>query len=176
MVAVETSDPRLRVAALRHRGGQAWSGAVVNRNHRTVSLRLDFEGQSPPAMLAKYVFDPTQVPQHPFSDLPGPVGTLALEARHLSDRVGPGTLTVYTSRIDTPPPVAVRDLHVQHQADGRDRLTWRPSPEPDLCYYRVYRGETQMGWVQSVCLQRADFPNSLPLKVLRRVLSRAYSA
>jgi len=30
--------------------------------------------------------------------------------------------------------------------------------------------------VQSVCLQRADFPNSLPLKVLRRVLSRAYSA
>ena len=96
-------------------------------------------------MLAKYVFDPTQVPQHPFGDLPGPVGTLALEARHLSDRVGPGTLTVYTSRIDTPPPVAVRDLHVQHQADGRDHLTWTPSPEPDCCYYRVYRGKTQLG-------------------------------
>ena len=78
VVAVETSDPRLRVAALRHRGGQAWSVAVVNRNHRTVSLRLDFEGQSPPAALAKYVFDPAQVPQHPFGDLPGPVGTLAL--------------------------------------------------------------------------------------------------
>ena len=32
------------------------------------------------------------------------------DARHLSDRLGPGSLTVYTSRLDTHPPVAVRGL------------------------------------------------------------------
>ncbi|MGC8638565.1 MAG: hypothetical protein ACP5XB_01660 [Isosphaeraceae bacterium] len=144
VVAVKTSDPRLRVAALRH-GDQAWSIAVVNRNHRPVSLRFDFEGQSPPVALAKYLFDPTHVPQHAFGDLPGPDGMVTVSSTHPSDVVGPGTLTVYTTRTDTRPPAAVRDMHVEHRADGRDHLTWKPSPEPDLCYYRVYRGKTQLG-------------------------------
>ena len=144
---METADPRLRVAAMHHHEGRAWSIAIVNRNPRSVPIRLDIEGPSPAghATLTKYVFDPAHVPQHPFGDLPAPVGSVALESGKLSDRVGPGTLTVYTSRLDTQPPAAVHGLNVQHQADGRDHLTWTPSPEPDLCYYRVYRGQTQLG-------------------------------
>lgn len=56
----------------------------------------------------------------------------------LSDRVGPTTLTVYTTAADEEAPPAVRDVRVEAAARGV-RVTWRPSPSTDLCYYRVYR-------------------------------------
>ena len=144
VVAVESGDPRLRVAALRH-DGNAWSIVVVNRNGRDVPLRLAFDGEAPDGTLLKHVYDPAHVVQHPFGDLPGPTGTVALESGRLNDRLAAGTLTVYTSRVDARPPARVQGLKVEHTAGNRDHLTWSASPEPDLCYYRVFRGTTQLG-------------------------------
>ena len=145
IVATESSDPRLRIAALRRGDGREWSLAVVNRNHRPVSVRLDWQGPAPSNGLAKYAFDPAHVSQNPFGDLPGPVGTVLVKDGSLSECVGPMSLTVYTTHNDTQPPAAIRDVRMTSQGDGRDRLTWPPSAEPDLCYYRVYRGTTQLG-------------------------------
>ena len=107
VVAVETGDPRLRVAALQH-DGDAWSIAVVNRNSRDVPLRLAFDGGISAGTFSKSVYDPAHVPQHPFGDLPGPTGTVALESGRLDDRLAAGTLTVYTSRVDTQAPAGCR--------------------------------------------------------------------
>jgi hypothetical protein len=147
VVAVATDDPRLRAAALRHGEGpdESWSIAVVNRNRRAVPLRLAFEGAAPSGTLLKYVYDPAHVAQNPFGDLPGPAGTLTLASGRLADQLAPSSLTVYTTRVDTQAPGPVRGLKVEHTPDGRDRLTWLPAPEPDLCYYRVFHGETQLG-------------------------------
>jgi hypothetical protein len=147
VVAVETGDPRLRVAALRHGEGptETWSIAVVNRNPRAVPLRLAFDGAAPSGTLLKYVYDPAHVPQDPFGDLPAPVGTRTLASGRLADYLAAGTLTVYTTRVDTRPPGPVRGLKVERTTVGRDRLTWAHGPEPDLCYYCVFRGKTQLG-------------------------------
>lgn len=34
----------------------------------------------------------------------------------------------------------MRGLKVETAPDGKRTLTWEASPEPDFCYYRVYRG------------------------------------
>jgi len=58
----------------------------------------------------------------------------------LTDTVGPLTLTVYTTACDDDPPAPVQGLKVE-SADGRNRLSWQPSPDKDLCYYRLYRSD-----------------------------------
>ncbi|MHC5053135.1 MAG: hypothetical protein ACYTKD_00280 [Planctomycetota bacterium] len=143
VVEVETSDPRLRAAALRHRGSNTWSVAVVNRNARDAALRLSFEGLAPEefalsARLRKYVYDPARVPQHPFGDLQEPERTVRMTGGRLADTVGAGCLVVYTSAFDDDAPARVRDLRVVATGNGT-RLSWRASDEADLCYYRVYR-------------------------------------
>ncbi len=145
VVAVETNDPRLRAAALRHRDGGTWSIAIVNRNQRDVPLHLTFQGDTPRASLRKYVHDPAHPAQHPFGDLPGPTATIDLRDGRLTDTLAAGTLTVYTSDFDARPPARVAGLKIDRAADGRDRLTWTPSPEADLCYYRIFCDDKQIG-------------------------------
>ena len=138
VVAVEASDPRIRAAALRHHGNNTWSIAVVNRNKADVPLALTLEGGSAGKAFRKYVYDPAAVPQHPFGDLQPPAGKVSLKDGRLTDTVGAGTLTVYTTACDDEPPAPVRGLKATIAA-GKPRLQWQPSREPDLCYYRIYR-------------------------------------
>jgi hypothetical protein len=137
---VSGNDPRVRVAALRHHGANTWSFAAVNRNARPVDLSLELGGIAPTSVaLRKYVYDPTSVPQHPFGDLQPPAGTVAMVNSQLEDTLGPSTITVYTSACDGTPPAPVEGLCVSRPPDGDVVLSWRPSPAPDLCYYRIYR-------------------------------------
>lgn len=134
---VGSSDPRVRAAAVEHHGTKTYSVAVVNRNKVPIELRLRLPLK---ARLRKYVYDPANVPFHPFGDLQEPAGTIDLD-RELTDTVGAGCLVVYTTAYDSRPPAAVRDLTV----DGEGRLEWEPNEEQDLCYYRLYRSGEQIG-------------------------------
>jgi hypothetical protein len=71
----------------------------------------------------------------------------------LVDTVEAGTLAVYTTAYDDAAPAAVRGLEVQQIRDtrltgataGANRLTWTPSAESDLCYYRIYHNGVRIG-------------------------------
>jgi len=138
---VSTSDPRLRVAALRRQGQGSWSIAVVNRNRRAVRVALVIEGAGPSSAFRKYVYDPRAVPQHPFGDLQGPESRVRMEDGRLDDGLRPMTLNLYTNACDDDPPAAVQGMKVEAIAGGRLHVTWHPSSEGDFCYYRVFRSD-----------------------------------
>jgi len=56
----------------------------------------------------------------------------------LSDSVGAGTLAVYTTAYGDAVPAAVTGVTVE-RIEGGILVEWQASPEPDVCYYRVYR-------------------------------------
>lgn len=56
----------------------------------------------------------------------------------LQDTLGMGTLTIYTTDYEEEAPAAVTGLSVVRNEGGSRTLTWQASPEPDLCYYRVF--------------------------------------
>lgn len=145
VVGVNSSDPRLRVAALKQADGQSWSIAVVNRNTRESRVRIVIDPAAPPTQMARHTFVPMRVPQNAFGDLPGPDAVIPVSKGELADRLAPGSLIVYSTLVDRQPPAAIRGLKVEHGKDGRDRLSWSPSPEPDFCYYRVFSGSIQQG-------------------------------
>jgi len=134
---VQGNDPRLRAAAVQHPDG-SWSIALVNRNRRGVALDLNLEGLPASARFRKYVYDPRNVPHNPFGDWPEPTDVVAMEQGHLHDGLSGGTLTVYTTAYDEKPPAPVTGLTAASSAEGVV-LTWDAVPDPDLCYYRVYR-------------------------------------
>lgn len=136
--AVQSTDPRLRVAAMQRPDG-AWSIAVLNRNARAVPLDLKIQGVV--GRFRKYVYDPAHIPQHPFGDLQGPEKVVEMAAGRLQDTVGPSTLTVYTTAYDDTAPEPVKGLKASEEG-GKVSLTWEANNEQDLCYYRVYRSET----------------------------------
>jgi hypothetical protein len=139
--AVSASDPRLRVAAVQHHGARTWSVAVVNRNTRPVEVALALEGASLSVDFRKYVYDPNAIPSHPFGDLPGPQGKVAMKEGRLADTVGPLTLTVYTTAYDEEAPAPVQGLKVEAAVGGARTLSWQAGGEKDLCYYRIFRSE-----------------------------------
>jgi hypothetical protein len=150
---VNGNDPLLRVAAVQHHGSRTWSIAALNRNGKPVNMDLAIEGTLPTASFRKYVFDPNNVPQNSFGDLPGPAGKVAMKGGRLSDTVGPLTLVIYTTAYDDEPPAPVTGLRVEPAGDGRNRLSWQSNAEKDFCYYRVFRSE------------RPDFTPDLPSQI-----------
>ena len=141
VLRVTSADPYLRAAALRHDGAGTYSVAVVNRYPGDVPVAISLAGAPAGARFRKYVYDPDNVPTHPYGDLQGPTGTIALRGEKLEDTLGKGTLTVYTTAYDETPPRPVRGLTVGQDEAGHPRLHWRANTEPDLCYYRVYRSD-----------------------------------
>ena len=139
VVRVESNDPRVRAAAIRHQGTGSWSIVVVNRNLRRVPVGLALKGQSLAGDFRKYVYDPAHVPQHPFGDLPSAARVVSVQGGRLEDRVEAQSLAVYTTAYDCTPPAPVNGLQVIPVPGGRQQLKWQPNLEPDCCYYRVYR-------------------------------------
>jgi len=64
---------------------------------------------------------------------------LTLEDGRLRNELPGRTLAVYTTACHDQAPSPVRGLTVEADAEGGNRLTWRPNPEPDLCYYSIHR-------------------------------------
>ena len=135
-VAVESNDPRLRAAAVRHQGTGTWSLAVVNRNERAVTVQVGWPAEV--GRLRKYVYDPSRPPYSPFADLPGPDAVLEPVAGQLQDTLPGGSLVVYTSLFDEQAPGAVQGLTAE-TVGAETHLRWQAAPEPDVRYYRVYR-------------------------------------
>ena len=90
------------------------------------------------ATLRKYVYDPLNVPQHPFGDLQPPEDVVEMSDGRLEDMLTGGTLTVYTTAYDEQAPAAVSGLTTTSTPEGVE-VTWDASADEDLCYYRVYR-------------------------------------
>jgi len=136
---VDCSDPYLRAAAVQHHGAKTYSVAVISRYPGEAPFSLTLESAPPTLALRKYVYDPKRVPQNPFGDLQPPVGKVEMANGRLHDRLGPNTLVVYTTAYDEDPPAPMGGVRVERTPDGKPRAGWQPSPEPDFCYYRVYR-------------------------------------
>lgn len=141
----EVDDPYIRVAALEYEGTGARSIAIVNRYAGDVPVSIELGDGANGQVFRKYVYDPERVPQSPFGDLQGPERTVTVRDGKLDDRLGRGTLTVYTTAYDNDPPAAVAGLRVETDADGSTWAAWDGSAVPDLCYYRVFRGAEQIG-------------------------------
>ena len=138
VLRAETSDPYLRVAAMRGPDEGSTSVAVVSRYAGEVPVAISLPGAAPARPFRKHVYDASRPPSHPFGDLPEPDATLTVGDGVLRDTVAQNTLTVYTTHYDNDPPPPVEGLAVTAGLDGKPRVTWEPSPAGDLCYYRVY--------------------------------------
>lgn len=137
VLAVESNDPGVRAAAVRHHGTGALSVALVNRNPKPVDVSLALPDGT--GALRRYTYDPHRPPTSPFGDLPGPEALETPAAGRLTAALPAGSLVVYTSAFSEVVPAAVRGLSVT-PAEGGIRLEWRAGPEADVVYYRVYRG------------------------------------
>ena len=131
---VDSGDELLRVAALRHHNGQTCSIAIVSRKTVDLPVTIALDGESLNTEFRRYVYDPENVPYHPFGDLQEPAGKIAMEDGIINDAIAAGTLTVYTTAYDEKPPAAVKGLTVE-----KNHLKWQANTEPDFCYYRIYR-------------------------------------
>ncbi len=140
---VETGDPLVRAAAIRNEETGAWSIAVINREPRAVSLSIALAAE-PDKAFRKYVYDTAHVPVTEDGDLQGPSGKIAAAGRGFSDTVAPESLAVYTTAYHDGAPASVRGLTATQQGDAT-ALRWEPSPEKDICYYRIYQNNVRIG-------------------------------
>ena len=138
---VNSSDKLLRVAAVQHHRDKTISIAIVNRRKANVPVIVKIAGEPLTAAFRKYVYDPRNVPFHPFGDLQEPRCTVSVKDGRFSDKVSAGTLTVYTTAYDDKAPGPVKGLTVENTPEGNHLLRWQANTEPDLCYYRIYRSE-----------------------------------
>jgi len=172
---VDTGDPLVRAAAVRHHEGGTWSIVLLNRRQDDVGIELCIDDGVPDAPFRKYVYDPQAVPFHPFGDLQQPEARLALENGRLRDELPAGTLVVYTTSYHEQAPCPVRGLTVEADAEGGNLLTWQANPEPDLCYYRIHRS-AEPGLTPSVTNQigttvATDFADRQPPQCQYKVVA-----
>ncbi len=139
---VECNDPRLRVAVIQHHGRKTWSIAVVNRNRNAVPLQLTIDGAPVNGRFRKYVYNPQSVPQNPFGDLQPPSGAAVFQNGKMTDQIAGYSLAVYTSAYDDRAPATVQGVIVEPSSDSGTTIRWQANRELDLCYYRIYRGDT----------------------------------
>jgi hypothetical protein len=141
--ALESSDPWVRVAAIQHREGKAWSVAAINRYGVEAPLTVEFPADVSTKPFRKYVYSVSQIPLHRFGDLPGPEKSVALQGSKLADTVAPLSMTIYTTAYDDQPPARVRGVEAQLLARNAARVSWAASAEKDFCYYRVHRSDKE---------------------------------
>jgi hypothetical protein len=141
---VSSDNGLLRVAAVSHNDAGTYSIAIVNRNTNDVPVNINLKTLS--AKFRKYVYDPQNIPWSPFGDLQGPSYRVTMKDGLLTDTVGAGTLTVYTTAFDEQPPAAVKNIIVEKNSEGRNLIRWQQNTEADFCYYRIFRS-TKKGFV-----------------------------
>lgn len=139
---VESPDELLRAAAVRRTKDGAWSIAVVNRHETPSEVNVRIPGLRGNPAFRKYVYNPRDIPFHPYGDLQPPQKKVTVREGTLSDTISGQSLVVYTTAFDRNPPGRITGLKVQSEGKGANRLTWNPSRAEDFCYYRVYRSTT----------------------------------
>jgi len=151
---VECNDPYLRICALRNNVTETYSIAVANRCPQDVPFALSLRGRSPDLRFRRYVYNPQNPPLNAFGDLQPPSGVVAMRDGKLTDSLAAGTLTVYTTAYHGQPPSPVTNVRVERNADGHTVVSWDAPPEPDIAYYRVFAGDTQI--VSTVATEYVD--------------------
>ncbi|HQK95162.1 MAG TPA: hypothetical protein PLD23_16795 [Armatimonadota bacterium] len=145
ILRTEVDDPHVRVAAIEHHGAGTRTIAIVNRYGGDVPVSIAMGDAANGHTFRKYVYDPEHVPRNRFGDLQRPETTVTVRRGTLDDQIGRGTLTVYTTAYDDEPPAAVTGLRIETHTDGSTWAAWDENPAPDLCYYRIFRGDEQIG-------------------------------
>jgi len=139
---INSSDPLVRICAVRNVAQKAVSIALVNRNSEEKTLNFNVDEDFGDISFRKYVYDPENPPFNYFGDLQQPSKKVQLNGQKFSDTVSPNSVVVYTALYDDVPPAQVSGLKVEAaKIENRDRnvLTWEENIEDDLCYYRIYR-------------------------------------
>jgi hypothetical protein len=138
---VDGNDPYLRVAAVRNNTTEAYSIAVISRCATVAPFAVALKGLTVDRPFRKYVYDPKRPPMNAFGDLQPPVGKVRMDDGVLRDSIAPNTIVVYTTAYHEIRPSPVRGVRAEPNAAGGMTVKWDASPEPDICYYRVYAGE-----------------------------------
>jgi len=142
VLEINSSDPLLRICAVRNVEQNAVSIALVNRNSEEKTLSFNVDADLGDITFRKYVYDPEDPPFNYFGDLQGPSKKVQLKEQKFSDTVSPNSVVVYTALYDDVPPAQVSGLKVEAaKIENRDRnvISWEENNENDLCYYRIYR-------------------------------------
>jgi hypothetical protein len=139
---VNTSDTLLRVAAIKNLETGSHSIAIVNRHRAPKFISFKMTGKVEEKPFRKYIYNPEEVPFNYFGDLQTYSEKLTMNDGQFMDSIPGYSLVVYTTCYDDIPPAPIRELQITRKmVDQRDAdvLTWEPSPDKDLCYYRIYR-------------------------------------
>ena len=138
---VSSSDNLLHAAAIKNNSDGNWTVVVVNRKDTDAPVSIHFNGTVPTKPLRKFVYDPANWPQNDFGDLQEYVKKVSVSGTSMTDVIAANTMALYTTEYDETPPAAVTGL-TPTSGIGTVNLTWNANTESDICYYRIYRGET----------------------------------
>lgn len=141
---VDSGDPLVRVAAAENETTGAWSIAVINRNKESAAISVTL-ANDPGKPFRKYIFDTAHVPVTEDGDLQEPAGKVQTDGLQFADTVPAESLVVYTSAYEDMPPAPVRGLEVGPDKVDWKHLHWQASPEPGVCYYRIYQNNVRIG-------------------------------
>ncbi|GDY14279.1 hypothetical protein LBMAG53_31570 [Planctomycetota bacterium] len=136
------SDGLLRITSVRQQDG-ALSIAVLNRRAKAVPVRIGL-GTAVERPFRRFHFDPAHPPRHPFADLPPADGLKPCPAEGFTDEIPGMSLAVYTTDYEDMAPSTPAGVTVA-QRDGHRVASWQAVPDKDLCYYRVFCGDRQVG-------------------------------
>jgi hypothetical protein len=146
VLEIESSDPLVRICAVRNLAQNAVSIALINRNPEEKQLQLKIDQDLGDMTFRKYIYDAEDPPFNYFGDLQDHSKTIDVNRHEFKDVVRPNSIIVYTSLYDDDPPAQVSGLKVEPaKIENRDRnvLTWEENQENDLCYYRIYRSSEE---------------------------------
>lgn len=126
---IETNDPLLRCCAVMNRDGSVSLG-VVNRHKEPTTVKLQstlFKKE-----IRVFEYDPENVPQNRFCDLPEHVALLRADAAEYALKAQ--SVTIFTTDyIEKEKTVSAKEVSV-----SGDTLTWKAVTDPQHCYYRVF--------------------------------------
>jgi len=143
VLACEASDRLIRAAALAEvPTGRARSLALVNRYDAEAEIAVEWSAGLGDAALRRYSWSAKAPPSHPFGDMPPHSGVVRARSGRFEDRLAPLSVTVYTTAFTDTPPPPVRGLKVEALGPAARRLSWTAPSGRDICYYRVYAGES----------------------------------
>jgi hypothetical protein len=142
VLEINSSDPLVRICAVRNIAQNAVSIAVINRNSEEKRLQFEVNEDLGDMTFRKYVYDPEDPPFNYFGDLQQHCETIDVRGQEFNDMIRPNSIVMYTTLYDDEAPASVSGLKVEAaKIENRDRnvLTWEENRENDLCYYRIYR-------------------------------------
>ncbi len=142
VLETNSSDPLVRICAVRNIAQNAVSIALINRNPEEKQVQFSVPEDLGNISFRKYVYDPEDPPFNYFGDLQEHSATIGINGQEFTDYIKPNSIVIYTTLYDNDPPARISGLKVEAaRIEDRDRnvLTWEENRENDLCYYRIYR-------------------------------------